>query len=89
MVVRVAFAMGGMINAPLVDCGKYLAYAAADRTVRIVMENTPDSIAAFQEWFRFELAGTANGGGKTSEMGATQQVTKNFTQGRKVNKVKH
>ena len=89
MVVRTAFAKGGMINAPLLDCGKYLAYAAADRTERIVMENNTDSIAAFQEWIRFELTGTANGGGKISEMGATQQVTKNFTQIRKVNKMKN
>ena len=81
-----AFAKGGMITSPLVDSGKYLAYAAADRTERVILGNNQDNIAAFHEWIRFDLAGTANGGGKISEMGATQQVTKNFTQIRKVNK---
>ena len=82
-VVRSAFANGGMINTPLMDSGQYLAHAAADRHKCIILENKPDN-SAFHEWNRSDLAGSANGSGKISEMGATQQVAKNFSQIQKV-----
>jgi hypothetical protein len=69
---------------PPEDKGKYLAYAAIAQCPRISKTADESDVITIQEFYRFTLSGTANGQGKIAEMGAIQQVAKNYTQLRKV-----